>query len=246
MAKEKPVLEEWQQPTPIRKKYDTLVLGVYLPLSFIIAVVVGVVGGLTDGKEGSLPWLIALIVVFVVMTVVVCALAPKVIKKERDIELERYAYLFDGKTRESEDEVKINMFELTYTLTKNGLRVEWQTDEEQVFDGIQENYQFFRYEEMELLLATQSRFRRVHIALACLPRCEGEDSEFFNAAFFLPMDEKLFAAMEKFGLKERLDTDDGWAYLFYNPKDAFAQILARGRIVKKRDKDTGKIIKEEK
>ena len=56
----------------------------------------------------------------------------------------------------------------------------------------------------------------------------------------MPMSEELFSAIKGFGLDDNID-DGNWTYLFYNPEDAFRQILKKGRIITMRNKKNGEI-----
>ena len=58
----------------------------------------------------------------------------------------------------------------------------------------------------------------------------------------VPLTEETYQAICAFGLVEKMPIE--WRYLFYNPKDAFKQILLKGMLGDFHDVETGKVIKE--
>ena len=85
-------------------------------------------------------------------------------------------------------------------------------------------------------MATQQQVRRVRLALAIFSTNPASQ----DATLFVPLYEQVFQAVKAFGLEERIK-DGSWDYLFYNPQDAFKQIITKGRILTMRNKKTGKL-----
>ncbi len=226
---------EKEQMHPLRWK----ILYIGLPLYFLLGFGVSIGGILVDvfvlgAEEG--PGLLTFIVVglFIICSTMLLIFSSKVTKMEVRAEMQTFAYLFKEPTPlESETFVeKIDEIGVTYTLDKNGVRIEWEAEEgEQVFDEVQENRISLSWDEVDLCLATQAIFRRAQLALAIVPRTN-------PVAFILPMNEKVYAAMHTFELMDKTAAD--WAYLHYNPQDAFRQIILHGRILTMRNKKTGK------
>lgn len=233
--------QEKAEMSPLRWKFNYTVLPIYLALVLLPCIPVLILMGIDEEK--FLPVLIVWACVFVVLTVAMLCAIPLMTKKETKIELERYGYMFKEPLPLTEENVKINGTlgdDLTYILTKDGVTAEWQEEQQeegQVFDEMKENLHFVPWKEATFALATQSRLRRVHIAVAVLFE-ESEDG-MEGCAYFLPMTEELFAAIHAFGLQDKLGSD--WDYLLYNPEDAFKQILTKGRIITMRNKKTGKL-----
>lgn len=231
---------EKEQMHPLRWK----MLYIGLPLYFLLGFGAFIGGILVDvfvlGAEDG-PGLLTFIAVgiFIICSALLLILSSKITKMEVREEMQKFAYLFEEPTPlESETFVeKLDDIGVTYTLDKNGIRIEWEAEEGgQVFDEAQENRLSFEWHEVDLCLATQAIFRRAQLALAFLPRTN-------PVAFILPMNENVYRAMHTFNLMEK--TAEDWAYLQYNPEDAFMQIIAFGRILKMRDKKTGKKIVDE-
>ncbi len=178
---------------------------------------------------------------FILLSVATILLSSFITKVELKREMERYGYLLSEPAPLTGETVKINEVDgVSYTFEKGGITFEWEAEEGgQVFDEMRENLIFVPWEDADLCLATQNAFRRVHIALAIAPH----DPEAEGGAFIIPMSEEVYSAMHAFGLMERTSAD--WAYLRYNPQDAFKQILAVGRILKMRDRKTGKVFVDE-
>jgi hypothetical protein len=128
-------------------------------------------------------------------------------------------------------------------LTKEGLLVRFEEKcGEQVFDELPENVFFVPWERAEYFLVTQNVNHRVQIGFAVvIPNASDQPDE--EAVFVLLMQEKVYTAMHAFGLMEKTAMD--WAYWQYNPQDAFKQILRYGQVRRLRDKDTGKILKND-
>ena len=224
-----------QPLSPIRKKFLCIFLPVWCTAALVPLIVICVLAAMY-GEEKYEPHIL-IWTACVLGSGLTClgVFLPWLNRREcLERELNRFAYLFKDPQPLTENEVKIQteFVRMTYTLTQEGLTVEWeQTEEEgeQVFDEVQENRQFIPWDKAELLLASQKGGNCVHIALAVAS----------DVVYLIPMQEKLFQAICTFGLKEKLDGQ--WQYLFYNPQDSFKQILKRGRILEMRNRKTGKI-----
>ena len=232
--------DKFQPLSPIRKKFLCIFLPIWCTATLIPLIVICVLMAM-HGEEKYEPHIL-IWTAFTLGTGLICLgiFLPWLNRKEcLERELKRFAYLFKDPKPLTETEVKIQVefVGITYTLTQEGLTAEWEQKEEeggQVFDEVQENCQFIPWNEAEFLLGTQKGFYCVHIALGIVSTDPNKDG-----AYIIPMQEKLFQAICAFGLKEKLDGQ--WQYLFYNPQDAFKQILKRGRILEMRNKKTGKI-----
>lgn len=232
-----------QPLSPIRKKFLCIFLPIWCTATLIPLVVICVLMAM-HGEEKYEPHIL-IWTAFTLGTGLTCLgiFLPWLNRKEcLERELKRFAYLFKELKPLTETEVKIQdeTTGMTYTLTQEGITAEWEQDEKtegQVFDEVQENRLFLPWDKAELLFASQKGFYCAHIALAIMPSANADVAE--DYVHIIPMQEKLFQAICAFGLKEKLDGQ--WQYLFYNPQDAFKQILKRGRILKMRNKKTGKI-----
>ncbi len=226
---------EKEQMHPLRWKMMYIGLPLYLLLGFGVCIGGILVDVFVLGAEDR-PGLLTFIAVglFIICSVLLLILSSKVTKMEVREEMQKFAYLFETPTPlESETFVeKIDEMGVTYTLDENGVRIEWEAEEGgQVFDEVQENRLSFEWHEVDLCLATQTIFRRAQLALAIVPRAN-------PVALILPMNENVYKAMHTFNLMEKTAAD--WAYLHYNPQDAFKQIILHGRILTMRNKKTGK------
>lgn len=234
------IKQEKEIMSPFRWKINYIVIPIWL-VSVVCALAVGTILMEIDEHKNLVPFLILVAFVLLSAIALLCTL-PWTIKKETQIELERYAYLFNKPVPFKENEgVQIAEDGLLYTLTADGLKIEWEQEEGgQVFDDVKENVRFIDWRNAEVAFATQTYLRRVHLAVAVFPTEESSREQ----VFFLPMSETLYSAIKAYKLDERMG--EGWAYLFYNPQDAFKQILQKGFIVKMRNKKTGKVFVDEK
>ncbi len=224
--------------SPFRWKILTVGLPIYVvALLFPALIVLVLLGAGNDaGLIVAYAWPFWLLAVNVAMFVFLA----RATGKDVEIEMGRFAYLFQNPKPWQQEPLTVLDDVFAYTLDKEGARLELPPIEgEQVFDEAQENVFYIPWDKAELCLATQSVYRRVYIALAVFPL----DSNSNAIPFFVPMNEEVFAFLKATGLDERMDAD--WLYLLYNPKDAFKQIVKYGRILKMRHKDTGKTFVDE-
>ena len=222
--------KEWM--SPLRWTINYIIIPIWAAISFVPLVVVISLMIVDDVKYMSV-FIVGMIWIAIMYIALLIAL-PFITKKETQIELERYSYLFK-EAKEIENIPLVIVDEsLTYTLDKDGARMEVPPEEgEQVFDEAKENVFYIPWERAEIAFATQTYLRRVHIALAVFPMDENAPP------FFIPFNEDVYAFIKKIGLDKQFGAD--WAYLFYNPEDAFKQILTKGRILKMRNKKTGEV-----
>ena len=150
----------------------------------------------------------------------------KLTKWETEVELKRFAYLFEPAKALEEDCVEVEEDGVTYALNRDGVRVILPIETERVFEEANENSFFLDWRDADVAFASQTHLRRVHIALAVFDR----DMEY--PPLFIPMNENLYRAIKAYGLDEKMGED--WEYLQKNSQDAFKQILTKGRIVKKK------------
>lgn len=232
-----------QPLSPIRKKFCRIFLPIWCTAAIVPLIVICVLMAVY-GEEKYEPYMVIWAVCVLGSGLTCMAIFLPWINRKETVqrELQRFGYLFKEPKPLTENEVQIQVefYGLTYTLTKDGVLVKWEKTEqdgEQVFDEVQENRRFLPWNEVELSLATQKGRYCVHIALAILFDQTADHAS--GTAYFIPMHEKLYQAVCAFDLKDKLDS--GWAYIFYNPEDAFNQIMKRGRILVMRNKKTGKI-----
>jgi hypothetical protein len=184
---------------------------------------------------------------FLLVSAIMLMLSACIDNIEVQAEKEHYAYLFQTPAPLTEEKVEIDYTQdrVQFSLDKDGLLVRFQDEEmfkgvEQVFDEVPENVVFVPWQDADCFIVTHNENHRVHIGLAVIGENQNEERE---DVFVLPMWEKTYAAMHAFGLMQKTEKD--WMYLHYNPDDAFKQILRSGRVLKIRDKNTGKVIKDE-
>ena len=229
----------WASMSPIRKKFLKIFLPVWLSATVIPLVVFSVLSAKNEEKYE----IYLIICCFAILFVGLGCLAyflPKIAKKEAQYEqLTHYGYLFkEPLPLDGNESICIQSEFAHYILTQEGVReiVINNMKQERVFEEIDENSLFIAWDTANLFLATQTHMQRVYLALAIF---SGEP-EMAGVHMILPMSEELFSAIKGFGLDDNID-DGNWEYLFYNPEDAFRQILKKGRIVTMRNKKTGKI-----
>lgn len=222
--------------SPFRKKINYIAIPAYL-ITLVCSLAAALPWVFIDEKK-YYPVMIVWACLAVVSILVWVLLDSWFDKKETEIELERWGFLFKKpKKTEMESFCVDGDGGIRYTLTKDGITAECQAEEEQpqVFEEANENLMFLPWDTVELALATQTAYRRVYLAIAVLYE---DPSGAGDGVLILPLTETLFTALRALGLQDRLSGD--WGYLFYNPEHAFRQILARGRIIQIVDKKTGK------
>lgn len=224
--------------------YLTLVLPLYALL--VLGAAIAAIFLMDTGEQNGVPVLAIFLAFALVCTVIVIAWHFALKAKAKERELARYAYLLNTPQPFEEETLAVGSVEeegVCYTLSKEGIKAEWALEEgeEQVFDEVQENAFFAAWQDTEFALASQSRWDRVYLALAVIPFDPSGEEEFLPP-MILPMDEKLYAAMHAFGLQDKLEAD--WAYLQYNPQNAFKQILRYGYVKRLYNRDTGKELDE--
>ena len=170
---------------------------------------------------------------------VLIALHSRITKKETELELESFSYLFNEAKPLEKEIVTLVEEDITYTLTAEGIKMTvpekilHQNGEYtgQVFDEVEENVLFMPWKNTEICLATTSLLRRVRLALAIF----STDPTMEDATLIVPISEEVFDAIKAFEIEEYIK-DGAWDYLFYNPEDAFKQIITKGRILTMRNK----------
>lgn len=231
--------------SPFRKKINFLFLPIYLGVFLVFTVVATVLGAIDADKY--FPVTLAWAIFFALWGLSLLFIIPWINRTERDIELERYAWLFQPAAPLGKESVEIYVAEdeITYTLTKDGMRAEWEQQGEQVFDEMRENLHFVPWNEAEFTLASRTVSRRVQFALAVLFEVENaptQGDEKAYGGYLLPIDEEVYKAISAFGLVDKMPIE--WRYIQYNPKDAFMQILVKGMMDDFHDVNTGKVIAE--
>ena len=238
--------KEKEMMSPFRKKINYIFLPIYVG-GFLVFTVVATVLGAIDAEK-FFPVTVAWAIFLVLYGLSFFFIVPWINRTERNLELERYAWLFaEPAPLEKESvELYVEEDEISYTLTKDGLRAEWEQEGEQVFDEARENVHFIPWKDAEFTLASRTLVRRIEFALGVLFEVEEENrpanAEKAYGAYVVPLTEEVYQAICAFGLTEKMPIE--WRYLFYNPKDAFGQILVKGMIDDFHDVETGKVIKE--
>lgn len=234
--------KEKEKMTPLRRKINYRVVPIYL--GAVIGTLAIVMTLLIINEQKFMPVFFVWLGVFAATAIGFLACLPAITKKETELELESFSYLFSPVVPLETDSVTIEEEDILYTLTKDGVRVEvpekvlLQNGEYagQVFDEVKENTFFLSWENTNIFLATSSVYRRVRIALGIF----STDPQTEDAMLFVPISSDVFRAVKTFGLETYIQ-DGSWDYLFYNPQDAFKQILTKGRILIMRNKKTGKV-----
>lgn len=242
MSMKENLRKEKERMTPLRRKINYLVVPIYLASVLFTLLIVTVL--MIVDEQKFLPVFFVWLGVIVLSVIGFAACLPAITRKETELELESFAYLFQPAAPLETDSVEIEEEDILYTLTKDGIRVEvpekvlLQNGEYagQVFDEVKENTFFLPWENTNIFLATSSVFRRVRIALGIF----STDPQTEDAMLFVPISNDVFRAVKTFGLEAYIQ-DGSWDYLFYNPQDAFKQILTKGRILTMRNKKTGKL-----
>lgn len=233
--------QEKEMMTPFRRKVNKWIFISYLVwLTLLIAVVPLMIIDENKNAVFMFIWL----GLGLVYAGVLIALNPRIVKKETELEMESFSYLFTDAKPLEEDSVTVVEEEIFYTLTAEGIKMKvpdkllHQNGEYtgQVFDEVEENVLSLPWQNTEICLATTSQSRRVRLALAIF----STDPTMEDATLIVPISEDVFRAVKAFGIEERIK-DGAWDYLFYNPKDAFQQIITKGRILTMRNKKTGKL-----
>ena len=196
--------------------------------------------------------------IFLAVSGVYLSIGLKLKKQEVQDELQVFSYLFEQPNFIDGDEIVIPVEEdgITYTFHKDGLTAKLEdSSQEGVFEEVDENTFFAPWEDVEFALGTQSLYRRVQIAVAVVvnaykienmgnfaggvfalpPKAEGLPPAI--VPFVLPMSKPLFTALMQFGLMDKIGVE--FEYLFYNPEDAFKQIIEYGRVLHPHDKKDG-------
>ena len=232
--------------SPFRKKINYIFLPIFLGVFLVFTLVMSILMAIDEEK--FLPVAIAWAIFFGLWVIAFLFIIPWINRTETNIELERYAWLFAEPAPLDKESVEmyVEEDEISYTLTKEGLRVEWEQQGEQVFDEIRENLHFIPWNEAEFTLASRTLVRRIEFAIGVLFEVEEENrpagAEKAYGAYVVPLTEEVYRALCAFGLIEKMPIE--WRYLSYNPKDAFGQILVKGMIGDFHDVQTGKVIKE--
>lgn len=228
--------QEKQEMSPVRLRMNRVVLplyllGVFLCFGAIIAL------GVMSEQNASLETFIAIpVAVFVLLTVAVLVISDVVVKKEIAIELARWAFLWETKEAFDGDELETVDVEtgIRFSVARNGVKIIYPTKNESVFDEVEDNVKFLRWDDTELILATDNYMRRVRLAIAMADvsarSVEGEYEPKMEDIYFLPLCPNLAALLRTFCVEERISPE--WAYLQYYPGNAIAQILSFGYIKK--------------
>ena len=239
----------WAEMSPIRKKFLKIFIPVWFSAGLIPLILICVL--IRTNEELYLALVIWALSILVVGLLCLLFFLPWLKKKEAQFILSnKYAYLLQDAWAEAEEfETKDEETGIVYTVQKDGLKIVFPVpdDYEQVFDEAPENVEFLPWDRTRFALATSNARKQVKMALAVLDVSTAQIDEdgvtSYEEPFFVPLDERLIRAIKGLGLEEK--TDDGWVYLFYNPKDAIEQIYKHGYVRVLHDKQTGKRLSEE-
>ena len=226
--------KEKEEMHPLRWKLSYIGLPVYLLLSltpFLVAI------PFMENEQTAIILGVSCLGWFFLCSAVTYALTLWTDSRIVNFEKERYGYLFRTPNPLEKESIEVLDEDLRYTLHKEGARLELLgVEREQVFDELRDNVFFVSWERAEFALATQTYLGKIYFALAII------SLDFDVPPFFVPFNEEVYAFIKEKGFDKRLEED--WEYLFYNPDDAFKQILKKGRIVKYRDKKGEKPFRE--
>lgn len=235
--------------SPENEKFIRIFAAIYLPI--ICLALIGLVIIMVKGEEKHLPFILTYAAVVLLICLSILFVFLWVEKREPQFILSKqYAYLLQDAWADAEEfETVDDETGITYTVQKNGLKIVFPVpdDYEQVFDEAPENVEFLPWDRTRFALATSNARKQVKMALAVLDvstaQIDEDGATSYEEPFFVPLDERLVRAIKGLGLEEK--TDDGWVYLFYNPKDAIEQIYKHGYVRVLHDKQTGKRLSEE-
>lgn len=235
---------EREEMSPIRYKMNHLILPAFCAIFVGLCVAIALVGSFADNEW----WCLLPAGLAVLMLIAIVAVSAIVVKKEEQIELARWSYLFKKDLVFAGDILETNDPEtgIEYALSEKGLKAILPIQGEQVFDEVQENELFLPWTDVELAVASDNFARRVRLAFVVINVAERSvDGNYFPTEgdmHFLPVDEEMVAFFQKYGLDKKLSVE--WRYMQIQPLDAFRQILARGYIRTLID-EKGKRIKRE-
>lgn len=228
--------EEKREMSPIRWRMNCVVLPMYV-LSVLLCSGAIVWLGIASEKNAALGAFIAIpLSLFVLLTVALLVISGVVVKKEIEIEKGRWAFLFDDDASFDGDELETVDVEtgIQFSLSQSGVKIIYPTKSEQVFAEVEDNVKFLRWDDTELILATDNYLRRVRLAIAMADvsarSVDGEYEPQIDDIYFLPLCPNLSALLRTFNVEERVSPE--WAYLKYNQNEAIAQILSFGYIKK--------------
>ena len=228
--------QEKQEMSPIRLRMNRVFLPAYLlGVFFCVGAIIAL--GVASVNNAALATFIAIpVAVFVLLTAAIFVIGDAVVKKEIEIEHNRWAFLWDSQEAFDGDELETVDVEtgICFSVSKHGVKIIYPIQRETVFDEVEENVKFLRWDDMELILATDNYLRRVRLAVAMADvsarSVDGDYEPKLEDIYFLPLCPNLSALLRTFGVEERMSPE--WEYLKYNPKQAIAQILRFGYIKK--------------
>jgi hypothetical protein len=241
--------ESHEQITPRRKKFYQIhvtLLVTWLVLTVGATIACCIINFATLWWVGALCVLGAVSGVFVFLSV-----KGKVDYYDSVDELERLSYLFKDVELSPDDLLEVEGLEddgVDFVLSKAGLRVKLREGGEQVFGDGMDDGKFYAWEDLDLYLAASNEFHRVNLGLAVMSKQptgffdENEPTNEDEIFYILPMCRNLALALRGFCM-QYLMVD--WQYVFYQPLDAFLQIMKKGRVEKFYDRNTGEELTEE-
>ena len=237
-----------EQLTPRRKQFQRVHCVIFI-IWTVLMVVGAAVCCIIDFAK--LWWIGLLCVLGIVSGVLVFLnIKSKVEYYEAVDELERLSYLFKAAELSPDDLLEVEGLEedgVDFVLSKDGVRVKLREGGQQVFGDGMDDGKFYAWDELDLFVASSNEFCRVNLGLAIMSKQPTgfvddevvEDDEVF---YILPMCKNLSLALHAF-CYEKLELD--WLYIFYQPLDAFLQIIKKGRIDKFLDRESGEELTEE-
>jgi hypothetical protein len=234
------IAKEKQEMSPIRFQMNYVLLPVYLAVVLLSITAIVSIGIASEDNAALIPWVILPLGVFVAATVTILAIGGFVVKKEIEIECERWKFVWEDKEPFEGDELETVDVEtgIKFSVDQCGVKIIFPQKTETVFAEVEENVKYVPWEDARLILATDNYLRRVRLAIAMADvsarSVDGEYEPTIDDVYFLPLCPNLSALVRTFGVEERIAPE--WHYLQYNPRDAVKQILSRGYIRKMKAK----------
>lgn len=239
-----------ERMTPRRKKFN--VIGILLLVLWTL-ITVGAACVCMSLDFNEFWWLALLCFLATISGVVVfIGLKRKTDYYEAVDELERLSYLFKQVHLTGDEQLEVEGLEedgVDFVLSKDGIRIKFREAGEQVFDDGMDDGKFYSWDDLDLFLAASNEFFRINLGLAILSKqpvrfVNGEDQtdEDDDIFFILPLCPNLALALHAF-CWDKLSLD--WLYVFYQPLDAFLQIMKNGRLQSFKDRESGEELTEE-
>ena len=228
------IAKEKQEMSPIRWRMNYVLIPIYLVVMLLSVAAIVPIGIASESNKAVTIWVLLPIGIFVAATAAILVMSAYIVKKENEIEYERWKFIWESKEPFEGDELETVDVEtgIKFSVSRSGVKIIFPTKTESVFEEVEENVKFLPWEDTELILATDNFLRRVRFAVAMADvsarSVDGEYTPTFDDVYFLPLCPDLVALLRTFGVEERITVE--WHYLQYNPREAIKQVLMYGYI----------------